>query len=350
MANNEQDIISDAIIATNKEIFGDAFDLEDVTSEAGDRSQEAMGEGLEGQHEPDEGEGEEGEGEPETVEAKGEAKPEAVKPEATKLEPKGEDDDSIGRVPSRILRERTAKLTAAEAERDMLKSSLEAAQANSRKELDALRAEFDRRLAQLSQAKPADQPKPAEVKPEVPPDLFENPTAFAEYVQKGAAAQVQTLSKQMEDMRVNMSMENAHVRHKETFDAAFQTVQKLDPKNPDNQAIVRRIYASPNPGEALVNWHKRNETLREVGDDPAAYKARIAEDARKALREDPEFRKQLLADLRAEAETGDDGRARTTIKLPQSLNRAAGGNTRAPNDLEIYDSSPQAIFEAGFSN
>ncbi|MBV8474082.1 MAG: hypothetical protein JO107_14785, partial [Hyphomicrobiales bacterium] len=51
---SERDILRDAIIGTEKEIFGDAFGQEEVTlDESGDRSLEAMGSGLEGQHEPD---------------------------------------------------------------------------------------------------------------------------------------------------------------------------------------------------------------------------------------------------------------------------------------------------------
>lgn len=349
MADTERDILRDAIIGTEKEIFGDAFGKEDVTlDETGDRSREAMGDGLEGQHESDEDEeaegeeGEEGEGEPGKIEAKAETQPEA------RPEPKV--DEPQGRVPAGRLREQTERTRTAETERDELKARLEAAESESRKQIEALNARFETVLATIRQQRPADQPKPTDPpKPDAPPDLFENPQAFAEYIMKGAAAQVQPLSKQMEDLRVNMSMENARVRHQGAFDAAFQTVTKLDPQSPDNRELVRRIYAAPNPGEALVQWHKRTETLREVGDDPAAYKAKIAEDTRKALMEDQEFRKQLLADLRAEAETGDNGRPRTSTRLPASLNRAAGGNIRAPIDPGILDGSDRAVFDGAFT-
>ena len=107
------------------------------------------------------------------------------------------------------------------------------------------------------------------------------------------------------------------------------------------------MWNSPNPGEALVSWHKRNEALREVGDDPSAYKAKIAEETRQALANDPEFRKQLLEGLRAEAETGDGGKPRTVTRLPASLNRAAGGN-HLRSDLADGDNSNTAIFDSIF--
>jgi hypothetical protein len=350
MADNEQDIIRDAIIGTNQEIFAEAFGKEDLTlDETGDRSREAMGDGLEGQHEPDEEDedeaAEEAEETPEEVAAKTTTEPEA------KVEPKVEEEveeDSKGRVPSRILRERTLTLRAAETERDALKARLEAAEAESQRKIDALRAEFLTALRQ--QPRPADQPKPDTPKPDAPPDLFENPTAFAQHLSNQVKAELATFQQQMREDRINASMESAKARHGDTFVKAFTALQTVARDgSPDGRALAQRLTASPNPGEAVVQWHKRTETLREVGDDPTAYRAKIADDTRKALMADPVFRKEYLDSLRAEAMSGDNGTARTTTRLPASLNRAAGGNTRAPNDLEMFDGSPQAIFDGAFS-
>lgn len=379
-ANSEDDsILREAIAGTEREIFGEAFGQEDgpILDETGDRTREALGEGLEGQHEPDEeeDEGEEAEGkdeaeEPEKVEAKAEIKPEAKE---AKPEPPEVDVDSKGRVPSRILRERTETLRAAETERDALKARLEAAEANSRKEveaaqqnsrkeIDALRAEFMAALRQ-QQPKPADQPKPAEPpKPDAPPDMFENPTAWAEYLRNGVKADVAAATKaevaavqtamqqQMHEYRVNASMEAAQARHGDTFVKAFAALQSFARDgSPDGRALAQRLTTAPNPGEAVVAWHKRNETLRRVGDDADAYEAKLREDTRKALMADPEFRKTLVEGLRAEAMIGDQGAPRTTVRLPASLNRASGGNTRAPNDLDVFDGSDRAVFDGAFS-
>ena len=57
MAKDDDDfdsILKDAIIGTEKEVFSEAFGKDDLTlDETGDRSIEGMGDGLEGQHEPD---------------------------------------------------------------------------------------------------------------------------------------------------------------------------------------------------------------------------------------------------------------------------------------------------------
>lgn len=349
MADKESDILRDAMIETDREIFGDAFGQEStVLDDTGDQSLEKMGDGLEGQHEPEENEteeGEEGEGEPEKVEAKAETKTDA------KADPKVEDQPRL--VPSSRLRDEGRRAVAAETERDALKARLATAETESAKKIDALRAEFMAALRQ--QPRPTDQPKPADpAKPPGPPDLFEDPKAYDEYVRnaaRNAAAEEARgiVSKQLDDFRVNMSIENARVRHGPVFETAMEAILKLDANNPSHRDLGRQLRSAPNPGEAIVQWHRRNETLREVGDDPAAYKAKIAEDTRKALMDDPEFRKQLIADMRAEAMTGDDGRPRTATRLPPSLNRTVGGNSRAPNDLDAFDDSPNAVFGSAWT-
>ena len=60
----EKDILATAMIETEKEIFGEGFDKEEMTlDETGDTSLEAMGEGLEGQHEPEDEDDEDSEAE-----------------------------------------------------------------------------------------------------------------------------------------------------------------------------------------------------------------------------------------------------------------------------------------------
>ena len=74
-----------------------------------------------------------------------------------------------------------------------------------------------------------------------------------------------------------------------------------------------------------------------------------AEETRKALASDPEFRKQLLESLREEASTGDDGRPRNLTRLPASLNRASGGN-HLRSDSADRDDSNAAIFDSVFKS
>jgi hypothetical protein len=343
----DDDILRDAIIGTEKEIAASAFGDDDGSAldESGDRSLESMGDGLEGQHEPEDEEDDDAEDpddgndddahpseepeNPDEVEAAGKEKP----VDKTQQEPQG-------RVPAGRLREEAEGKRAAIAERDALKAQLDAEKA----ERLALNAKVDALLA-LQKAH-APQPTPQPEKPKAP-DLFEDPNAFAEHINRGVQERFDAFMKQQRDQQVNASIESARTRHGQAFEDAFGALKGLDYKNPENVQLVRRMEASPNPGDAIVSWHKRNVAAREVGDDLDAYKARIAEDTRKALMADPEFRKELLGSLRGDAMIGDQGRPRTVTRLPQSLTRAAGGNSRG-NDTDI-DGSDAAIAASAWS-
>ena len=121
---NELDVLETAIIETEREIAAEAWDKEAVELDNdGDRTMESLGEGLEGQHEADEGEeaesetGEEGEGE--TGEAgEAQAKPGEdgkPKPEEAAAAKPGEKpgEKPEGRVPSGKLREANERARAA---------------------------------------------------------------------------------------------------------------------------------------------------------------------------------------------------------------------------------------------
>lgn len=353
MAIREVDAISDAIIATEKEIAGEAWGNEDTDAadSTGDRSMEDIGDGLEGQHEAgsdddgeeadgeadgDDGEGEgEGEGETEAEAAAAAAAAAAQKPAA--------EEPPQGRVPAGKLREANEARRLAEAERDAVKGQLTTF---SEKLEQAMR-----RIDDLSRPPRAEPPKAAEPPaPKAAPDIFEDPKAFVDHLTGLIESKLSTTGQQIENNRVETSMAIAHAFHKDTFETAFAAINKLDPRNPDDRATVQRIYKSPNPGEALVSWHKRSQTLAEVGDDPTAYRERVAKETREALMKDPEFRKALVAEMRGEAaQPGPDGSPRSTTRLPGSLRRAAGSNLGAgKHDHREADDSEQAVADAAW--
>lgn len=348
----EVDAISDAIIATEKEIAGSAFDQEDTDAldETGDRSLEDIGGGLEGQHEAeddDEADGEEAEGE-EKSDGEGEAETAAAAAVVAAAKP-GAVEQPESRVPSGKLREANEARRAAEAERDTLKAQIEKGTGENKSLADRLDLVM-REIADLKRA-PRTEQRQAEQQPqpEVVPDIFEDPKGFIDHITKGFEAKLSVRDQQLAAQRVETSMAIAHSSHKETFEKAWGAINQLNPNDPDARVVVQRIYAAPNPGEALVAWHKRNQTLAEVGDDPAAYRARVAEETRAALLKDPEFRKQLIADLRGEAAAGDNGTPRTETRLPRSLARASGSNLGAERgDPQGREDSDQAVADAAW--
>jgi hypothetical protein len=350
----EVDAISDAIIETEREIAGEAWDQEETERDNSGRSPEEMGEGLEGQHEADddeeheddESEGtEESEAEREAAEAEA-ALAAAAKAKGEQPKPGEKEPPEGGRVPSGKLREANEARRAAEAERDALKAQIEKATGNEKSLADRL----DLVMREINDLKrPREAPRPAEQpKPEVVPDIFEDPKGFAEHLTRGFQTELNKRDAKLEENRVETSMAIAHAFHKEAFEGAFKALTSL-PLNPDNATTVQRIYRSPNPGEALVAWHKRNQTFAEVGDDPAAYRERVAKETREALMKDPEFKKQILAGLREDALRGEDGQPRTTTRLPRSLNGAQGSNVGVDRgDPHQFDDTDQAVADAAW--
>lgn len=349
----EVDALSDAITSTEKEIAGDAWGEVDTDAldETGDRGLEDVGSGLEGQHEAedaDDVEGEEAEGE-EVTEAEGEGQTEAEVAAAAAAQAGKTEPPEGGRVPSGKLREANEARRAAEAERDALKAEIE----KSKGDTTSLKGQLDLVMREINDLKRGgvrtEPPKPVE--PKAVPDIFEDPKGFVEHLTQGFQSELSKRDAKLENNRVETSMAIAHAFHKDGFEKAFEAINKLNPQNPDDRTTVQRIYNSPNPGEALVNWHKRSQTLAEVGDDPAAYRERVAKETREALMKDPEFRKSLVAELRGEAARGDDGNPRTTTRLPQSLHRAAGSNLGAERiDPRATNDSEQAVADAAWRN
>lgn len=348
------DDVANAIIETEREIAGAAWGDEETEAldASGDRSLEDQGEGLEGQHEVDEdeeveetesdeeteGEDDEGEGDAKAAAEKSKDKTEPPVKPAAEQQPQG-------RIPPGRLREANERARTAEAERDAER----AARAEERSKIAALEAQMQT-LTQLLQGQrqpPQKTEQQTAPEPKKAPDMFENPDGFVEHIVSQIRSEVGGVRNDLRQQRVETSFQLAHVRHAEAFPKAMEAIGRLDANNPDDRVTVQRIYNSPDPGEALVNWHRRNETLARVGNDPAAYEEKIRNDTRQALMNDPEFKKQLLDSLRADALAGDDGRPRTTNRLPRSLARAAGSNVGA-NSGERLDGSDQAVADSAW--
>lgn len=364
----EVDAISEAIAATEVEIAGEAWGNEETGAmdETGDRSLEALGEGLEGQHEADEeseetegeeeAEGEEGseDGEEEGEEGEGSEEPQGQAKPGEEAQQQQQTRKPEGRVPSGKLREAQEARRLVEAERDQLKTELEAlkkAPGDNRGEIETLKTQVAT-LTQLLQGQNRQPPAKVEQKDEPAfeaESLFENPKGFVDHITATVQKAVAPIQQQLVASRVETSMAIAHGTHKAVFEEAFAAMNGLNPQNADDRATVQRIYNAPNPGEELVRWHKRQKTLAEVGDDPAAFREKVQKEAREALLKDPEFRKQLLDGMRAEAGAGEDGTPRTTNRLPKSLARQSGSNLGSERmDHRASDDSEQSVADAAW--
>lgn len=351
---DEDRMLKEAISNTEAELFRGATDLKDPEEGdgEGDRSPEEMGDGLEGQIEDsdkedsDKEDGDDTDTDPDGEEAEPEAEEEAVeRDEKGQFKAKDAQEKSEveplqkGRVPvAELLSERKARQAAEE--------RATAVETKAAADLAAMNARLDNIL--LSQQRQAQPVTPA-VKPEKP-DMFAEPEKYEQWLRNDIA---NTFTQQ----RVESSLSDAHETHGEAFVKAYQeltginivnaadrSVAGLNRQDPVAQATVSRIMAAPNPGRELMRWHTQQQTLREVGNDPAKYREGIETQAREKLMKDPEFRKQILADLKAEASGANGGAPRNVVRIPKSLSDAAGGVSANRGDMHSLGDSDAEVF------
>jgi hypothetical protein len=131
------------------------------------------------------------------------------------------------------------------------------------KRLDETNTAWERRMAQLlERLTPPQQPQQA-------PDFFDDPAKATQHL---VAPHFQQISQHLQAI----AKDNAIVRFSEAevdeaeqaFLAALKT-EKLDPADYD------KVVNSPNRFAAAVQWHKRQQAQAEIGDDPAAFRAKV---------------------------------------------------------------------------
>lgn len=357
----EEQMISDAIAGTEKEIFNEAVGGEEADTEVGakgDRSLEEMGEGLEGQNEAEdtaedeaevEAEAEDAEGEPERDQKTGQFKPKVeAEGDKNKVAAKPEVDKNKAQVPPGRLREEADKRRTAEQQRDAALERVTKIET----EFGALNKRLDDMLTAIAAGKigqPQQQQQPAKVEEEPVPDIFADPEGYQRYMQSMVQRTAQGGQQQLEALRVEMSMQAAHDKFEGQFEEAYKAVTSLNKNDPVAQQTVRRIWSSPNPGKALMSWHNQSMTLKEVGDNPAAYREKVEKDTRDKLLNDPDFIKQVMEKMRGEAENGG-GQGKPRVRFAPSLNGARGGAMGQLTDRRPQDGSDAAVFEAAFDN
>jgi hypothetical protein len=223
-----------------------------------------------------------------------------------------EEPEPQARFPSGRLREEALRRHAVEQERDTLRAQVAAFQAHL--------------LTQQQQQKPPQQEAPQ-------PDIWSDPEAWA-------ANQRAQITHELTSRHVNAALAEAHEEHGDEFVAAYKTLTSLNPGDPMARAVVQRIWDAPNPGKSLMRWYGEQKILRESAGDPAAYRQRVARE----IMSDPEFRRQILSDMRGEATRADGGRPRTSTRLPKSLNGASGSGSMHASNPDLYDGSDKSIF------
>lgn len=110
-------------------------------------------------------------------------------------------------------------------------------------------------------------PQPA---PEPAPDVLDDPEGYTKHMES-------TVNNAVFQATLRMSKAAAVRTHGETVVEA--AAASLDPSSAEYQGIIQ----SADPFHALMEHHNRQQVMQEIGDDPAAYKARVQAEVRAEL-------------------------------------------------------------------
>jgi hypothetical protein len=330
--DNEVEIdLGKAIADTEDEIFSDALG-EDQLENDGDRTLEEADENIDDGENADDDEADE-DADEETGEADPDADPDA---DAEPLrDPQGRfkgQEERRGQ-PEVPLREERARRRAAEAERDGLKS-----------QLDQLTGRLQGLETRVNQPPPQPRPPVQQQQEQGPPDMFADPEGYQNWLEQRTEARIQARINEVRSSQLNEAMLEARAEYGADFDEAY-TALVQGRQDPVVFREGQRIVNARDPGKALMNWHNKQKAMAAIGDDPNGYIERERERIRTELLNDPETRKTILAEMRAQARTGgNDGRPQAPRPRMPSLNGASGGNSHRVADADMLDNSDNSVF------
>lgn len=203
--------------------------------------------------------------EPEKQEAVAQEQP------VTQAEPEGDQQEAQGD------RQKMVPHEALHAEKQKVKRYTEEV-ADFRRQLTETNAQWERRMAQLIETLKPQQPAPQ------PPDWYVDPEARTDHQ---IIQRVNPQFEQFGQQLLAIAKDNAITRYTEEkvneAEQAFieaMNSQKLDP------ADYHKVVGSPNRYAAAVQWHQRQQAQAEIGDDPAAYKAKVEAEIKAKLLEE----------------------------------------------------------------
>ena len=230
--------------------------------------------------------------------------------EAQAPEPSSNDEpqtDERGMVP----------VAALQAERQKAKRYTEQV-AEFQSKLEQQNAQWEARFAQMMGAV---MPKQAQPEPAAAPEIWDDPNPF---VRSQAMEMVNPLREQM----LVMARQVAEIQHKpETVNEAAQAFDRARQTGQIDPVMAERIMNAPNPFAAAVQWHQHTSTMSEIGSDPAAYKARLAE----------EIRAQVMAEL----QQGNTPQAADTRSAPVMPGNFATGRNVGARSGPAYSGPPR---------
>jgi hypothetical protein len=183
------------------------------------------------------------------------------------------------------------------------------------------RQALERQMTELVAAMKANQPAPPPVQQ---PEIWDNPREFVQ------AEMSPALERQQQAMMYNARLIAEARFGEQSVKEAQEAFDALVASGSMHPADYQKVMQSPNPFAEGVKWHQAHKIVSEVGTDPTAYKAKL----RSELLNDPEFRKEMMAQLQQQAGASPMARQAPSISLP-SLSRV--GATALPSKAAEMD-------------
>lgn len=190
-----------------------------------------------------------------------EARPQAAPPERDPAPPESHEPVSV---PVAALRE----------ERDKGRKRYTEAVESFERKLAEQNAAWEWRMEQLVGALRGGQQPQGQQPQNAPPDFFADPD---QAVDRRIAAALQPVAASQQQIMERMSQQFALQSHgADAVQTAYDALEAHIAQDP-RAALgdYQRIMSSPDPWSELVKWHGKESVLREIGDDPAAYRARL---------------------------------------------------------------------------
>jgi hypothetical protein len=170
-------------------------------------------------------------------------------------------------------------------------------------------AEQDRAWQQRFDALQASLKQPASPPPQAP-EFWEAPEQAIDYRLQQVVTPIQ---QQLVQQREQMSRMMASEKHGESaVNEAYQALASMQGA-PEFGATYSQIMSSPHPYGALVDWHRKQQVMSEIGSDPAAYKEKL--------------KAEVLAEM--QASTGQQQAAQPAPAMPSNFATARNVGSRS---------------------
>lgn len=215
--------------------------------------------------------------------------------------------------------------------------------------LDRQLAELTGRFSTLERLLQGQQQQPKQ-EPEPEPDFFEAPDRAVDHrVKQSLGPLEQAIQSRFEGISQVLAVQQFG---QDAVDTAFAELKRRVDTAPHTVAAdYQRIMSAPIPHVAMVKWHKQQQTMQRVGDDPEAW---FMQEFERRL-STPEFQQTIAQKLRPaapQAQPQVPNRPAPLVVLP-SLNQAPGSAAPAPSDQgpaseeDIFAAAPARMGRRG---